>query len=287
MARRTCMSTRSRKSMFFSNATRPTYSSTGQDCAMPCSARKRAPSPGELEERDARRDDLDPRLHAVALKGVAHRGRGDHDPVECIALTAGDPPSEGAHRLPRHERDVVGEIFLEERVVRRHHRYAPASCEPDPRIVREKRRLHMHEVEALALERPVEGAQSAPAHRTVLGIEWHRTRRDPEDARVVAMGLGVSGRDQSGFVAEPVELGTEGPDGGGDAVDAWEVDVRDVQDAHSRSGPIAAHCHARYVLHVTVSLHAGRRCTDHRADSGRFTALSSSALTLRCRWVGP
>jgi hypothetical protein len=103
--------------------------------------------------------------------------------------------------------------------------------------VREERRLHVHQVEALTGEEQVEPLERAPAHRTVLRIERHRARRDAHGVRiVVVVRSGVGRRDQRGLVAAPAELAAEGLDGGGDAVDARETDVRDVEDPHPCSG---------------------------------------------------
>ena len=137
----------------------------------------------------------------------------------------------------RQYRHVMVQVLLEEGVVGRHAGHARAARAAHAGVVGQERRVDMHQVEFLRRQRIECPRERAPAHAPVLGILGHRGGGDTQH---VALGgrLGrvcVARRDQPRLDALGVQIVAEGADGGGDAVDAREVDIGDEQDPHARA----------------------------------------------------
>ncbi len=119
----TLTSARSRKSMFFSNATRPTCTSVGRPGAMPWRARNAAPSPPQAASSSMPVGIISiGHAHAVSAQHFQHGAGGHHQCIEIVALVARETPCQRTHPRLRHERDVVVQVFLEQSVVGLHPR---------------------------------------------------------------------------------------------------------------------------------------------------------------------
>jgi hypothetical protein len=92
----------------------------------------------------------------------------------------------------------------------------------------------MDEIEVHRLQSLERAPERAPAQPAILGIFGHASRGYANYALLAKVRLPlILGSDQQRLNSTTREVLPKGPDGGGDAVDPWEVDVRDVEDAHS------------------------------------------------------
>ena len=138
--------------MFFSCATRPTYSSSGRSVGMPKRARKaRAIARDEAVGRQPGGNHLGARADAVLEQQRPHRLRWHHDRIELTALRACEAPRQRAADRARQQRHVVMQVLFKEGVIGRDHRDAGAAGESHPGVVRHERRVDVHQVEMLRL----------------------------------------------------------------------------------------------------------------------------------------
>ena len=110
--------TSSRKSMFFSIASRLTVSSIGCASPMPCARRKRAASAvREFLQTNAGRNDRRRRADPIPAQNLGHL-RCRHDQViDALAEPARKSPHEKPQHRRRKPRQIVGDVFLEIGVV--------------------------------------------------------------------------------------------------------------------------------------------------------------------------
>ena len=105
-------------------------------------------------------------------------------------------------------------------------------------IVRDERRMNVHQIEVLRLQRGKHPAQCARFMRrssgslgTARGHPHHM--RFADRSAVIQRGIAVAGRHQHRFHTGLRQIGAKGADRGGYPVDAREVDVGDEQHPHA------------------------------------------------------
>jgi hypothetical protein len=128
------------------------------------------------------------------------------------------------------------QVFLEKRVIGRQHRYALLARKSHPGIVRDERRMDVHQVERLRLQCGEDGAQRARLHSPVFRIARNVGCAHAHDVGIIGF-FGrrlVGGHDQHGIHARRAQIAAEGTDRGGDAIDAREVDIGDEQYAQAK-----------------------------------------------------
>jgi hypothetical protein len=182
---------------------------------------------------------------AVVGQHRAHGlGRGDEG-LHGRALRAREAARQEARERRRHERHVVMQVLLEERVIGRDAGDSRAPREAYPGVVGDERRLNVHQIEATGAQRIERAPERAPAHAPVFGIARHRRRRHPQHPSFIARPPGalthrrgapgrriVARRHEAGLHAEARQVLAESADRGRDAVDAREIDVGDEEHAH-------------------------------------------------------
>ncbi len=181
---------------------------------------------------------------AVFEQQGPHRLRRHHDGIELIALGAREASRERAADRTRQQRHVVMQILFKEGVIGGDHRNARAAREAHAGIVRNERRVDVHQVEVLRLELRERRLERTPLHAPVLRIARHAAGGHAHHIRVERPCFGVLGHDECRLHTGGREVGPEGTDGSGDAVDARKVDVGNEQDAHER---VTASAGSRYM----------------------------------------
>ncbi len=175
--------------MFFSCATRPTYVISGRSSDEPHQlAEARTIACEESISGQPGRQNVDRRLHAVLQQHITHRfGRCDQR-IHIATLGAGETLGDEPPDTPRQHRHVVMQILLEERVVRSHARDAGTACEPHTRIVRDERRVDVHQIEVVAPQPAECLLESTPAHAPIFRVAGNATARNANDvlAQVVS-----------------------------------------------------------------------------------------------------
>ena len=134
--------------MFFSYATRPTYSSSGRSAGRSNCCRKRAPSP--RTKLDAGRPVGSTSIgtcHAVVDQRVAHRRARRNQRRDIVALGQREATRDPSPHPPRQDRHVVVQVVLEERVIRRDHRQTVRARETHTRVVRDEWCVDMDQVD--------------------------------------------------------------------------------------------------------------------------------------------
>ncbi len=196
---------------------------------------------------------------AVLQQNLAHRLGGRDQCLHVGALRAGEFAGQRLPEAPRQHRDIVVQIFLEERVVRGHTGDLERLRQADAGVVRDERRVDVHQIdilEPIAAERLI---QCAPAHAPILGVSGDARGRNPNDGRVgLILRTGIVRSDQKGLDVAAGEIVSKRPDGRGHAIDAWKEDVGNEQSAQV----------LRYRIPTMTS---GQRQTQHRqrrTDSG-------------------
>ena len=114
-----------------------------------------------------------------------------------------------------------------------------AAREAHAGVMGDERRLNVHQIEMLRLQPRQRAPQGPPSHAPVLGIAAaRRAEGDAQHAVLVAPARLVAPRRspaRPARVSTPAarQVGAEGADGGGDAVDARKIDVGNEQHPHA------------------------------------------------------
>src|SRR3977135_764579 len=77
------------------------------------------------------------------------------------------------------------QVLLEERVIGRNAGEASTPCETSCSVMRDERRVDMHQVHVALGNASEDAIQGAPTHPPVFGILRNRGRRDAENPRLV------------------------------------------------------------------------------------------------------
>ncbi len=200
-------------------------------------AESRAIATEEALRGQTRGQHFDGRGDAVVEQRITHGRAGRNQRGHVPALRQREAPRERAADPPRQDGHVVMEVVLEEGVVRRHHGQSMFAREARRRVVRDEGRVDVHEIDARGELGIQHAAQRATVETPVFRIQRHAARGHAQDGRVVVVRrAGIRRRDQRGLDAERGEVGPEGADRSGDAVDAWEIHVGNEQDSHEAPG---------------------------------------------------
>ena len=195
----------------------------------------RAVPAGQALQLDARRNDLHGGLDAVLAQHIVHRTGRHHDRIEVVALRAREAPRQRARPGPGHQRHVVVQILLEEGVIGLHPRHAQPFRQRHARVVGDKGRLDVDQVEAALAQGRLELHRGLEPHQSIFRIEGHCASRQAHDAWLGLDRRPIGRRDQQHLVAERGELPAKGLDGRGHPVDAREVHVGEHQNPHAAS----------------------------------------------------
>ena len=122
------------------------------------------------------------------------------------------------------------EVLLEVRVVGLDGRYAEPAREPQPREMRDERRVNVDQVE-LAVQRLDGALDFAGDDYAVFRVEGEVARPDANDARLIVPQFRVLRRDEDTRTTPCLEIPAKGLDRRGNAVHPGEVDIRELEDA--------------------------------------------------------
>lgn len=181
------------------------------------------------------RNDVNRRRDPVLDERRAQRLRGRDDRVDLAALSTRHRSSDRSADERRHERRVVMQVSLEERVVRREAGCARRSRMPHSCIVRDERRVDVDQIERMARTARERTQEISPEHAAILRVSRHPPARYANDTELDGVRRAVRGYDERGLDAALPEVRPERRDRRRHAVDAREVDIRDEEHAHDRA----------------------------------------------------